>query len=271
MAVTATAVYTGADKGNYENVSVTITITRSSCDHKNTEVRDKKEVTCTEDGYSGDVYCKDCTVLVTKGSVITHPGHLLREVAAKDATATVAGNIAYYVCENAGCGKYFADNAAKTEITDKSSIIIPATGDGSSSGGGSSSSGGASSGGSSSDGTSGGGTSSGTTDKPSVPKKGTKIKGNDGSTYIVTSGKGKTPTVQYTAPKSTAKGTVTIPAKAKVDGVSYRVTSIADNAFKNNKKITKVVIGNNIVSIGKNAFAKCTKLSLIHISEPTRH
>lgn len=171
VAVTATAVYTGADKGNYENVSVTITITRSSCDHKNTEVRDKKEVTCTEDGYSGDVYCKDCTVLVTKGSVITHPGHLLREVAAKDATATVAGNIAYYVCENAGCGKYFADNAAKTEITDKSSIIIPATGGGSSSEGGSSSSGGASSGGSSSDGTSGGGTSSGTTDKPSVPKK----------------------------------------------------------------------------------------------------
>lgn len=267
VAVTATAVYTGADKGNYENVSVTITITRSSCDHKNTEVRDKKEVTCTEDGYSGDVYCKDCTVLVTKGSVITHPGHLLREVAAKDATATVAGNIAYYVCENAGCGKYFADNAAKTEITDKSSIIIPATGDGSSSGGGSSSSGGASSGGSSSDGTSGGGTSSGTTDKPSVPKKGTKIKGNDGSIYIVTSGKGKTPTVQYTAPKSTAKGTVTIPAKAKVDGVSYRVTSIADNAFKNNKKITKVVIGNNIVSIGKNAFAKCTKLVSVIIGK----
>ena len=267
VAVTATAVYIGADKGNYENVSVTITITRSSCDHKNTEVRDKKEVTCTEDGYSGDVYCKDCTVLVTKGSVITHPGHLLREVAAKDATATVAGNIAYYVCENAGCGKYFADNAAKTEITDKSSIIIPATGDGSSSGGGSSSSGGASSGGSSSDGTSGGGTSSGTTDKPSVPKKGTKIKGNDGSTYIVTSGKGKTPTVQYTAPKSTAKGTVTIPAKAKVDGVSYRVTSIADNAFKNNKKITKVVIGNNIVSIGKNAFAKCTKLVSVIIGK----
>ena len=250
-----------ASMENYENVSVTITITCSSCDHKNTEVRDKKEVTCTEDGYSGDVYCKDCTVLVTKGSVITHPGHLLREVAAKDATATVAGNIAYYVCENAGCGKYFADNAAKTEITDKSSIIIPATG------GGSSSSGGASSGDSSSDGTSGGGTSSGTTDKPSVPKKGTKIKGNDGSTYIVTSGKGKTPTVQYTAPKSTAKGTVTIPAKAKVDGVSYRVTSIADNAFKNNKKITKVVIGSNIVTIGKNAFAKCTNITSIVIGK----
>ena len=50
VAVTATAVYTGADKGNYETESVSITITRRICDHKNTEVRDKKDVTCTEDG-----------------------------------------------------------------------------------------------------------------------------------------------------------------------------------------------------------------------------
>lgn len=49
----------------------------------------------------------------------------------------------------------------------------------------------------------------------------------------------------------------------KVDGVSYRVTSIADNAFKNNKKITRVVIGSNIVTIGKNAFAKCTNITSI--------
>ena len=63
------------------------------------------------------------------------------------------------------------------------------------------------------------------------------------------------------------KGTVTIPAKAKVDGVSYRVTSIADNAFKNNKKITKAVIGSNIVTIGKNAFAKCTNITSIVIGK----
>ena len=78
VAVTATAVYTGADKGNYETESVSITITRNVCDHTDTEVRGKKDVTCTEDGYSGDVYCKNCAVLVTQGSVITHPGHLLR-------------------------------------------------------------------------------------------------------------------------------------------------------------------------------------------------
>lgn len=53
----------------------------------------------------------------------------------------------------------------------------------------------------------------------------------------------------------------------KVDGVSYRVTSIADNAFKNNKKITRVVIGSNIVTIGKNAFAKCTNITSIVVGK----
>lgn len=53
----------------------------------------------------------------------------------------------------------------------------------------------------------------------------------------------------------------------KVDGVSYRVTSIADNAFKNNKKITRVVIGSNIVTIGKNAFAKCTNITSIAVGK----
>ena len=65
--------------------------------------------------------------------------------------------------------------------------------------------------------------------------------------------------------KNTAKGTVTIPATVKIDGVSYRVTSIADNAFKNNKKITRVVIGSNIVTIGKNAFYGCKNLKKITI------
>lgn len=53
----------------------------------------------------------------------------------------------------------------------------------------------------------------------------------------------------------------------KVDGVSFRVTSIADNAFKNNKKITRVVIGSNIVTIGKNAFAKCTNITSIVVGK----
>ena len=50
-----------------------------------------------------------------------------------------------------------------------------------------------------------------------------------------------------------------------VDGVTYKVTAIADNAFKNNKKVTKVVIPDNIITIGKNAFNGCSKLKTIQI------
>lgn len=73
--VTATAVYNGADKGNYENESVVITITRSDCEHKNTEVRGEKESTCKEEGYSGDTYCKDCGECISTGHVIEKKEH----------------------------------------------------------------------------------------------------------------------------------------------------------------------------------------------------
>ena len=52
-----------------------------------------------------------------------------------------------------------------------------------------------------------------------------------------------------------------------IDGVTYKVTSIAGNAFKGTKKIKKIVIGSNITSIGKNAFAGCTSLTSITIGK----
>ena len=73
--MTATAVYNGADKGNYENESVVITITRSDCEHKNTEVRGEKESTCKEEGYSGDTYCKDCGECISTGHAIEKKEH----------------------------------------------------------------------------------------------------------------------------------------------------------------------------------------------------
>ena len=80
----------------------------------------------------------------------------------------------------------------------------------------------------------------------------------------MTSTGSKNKAVQYTAAKKSTK-TVTVPATVRIDGVSYKVTSIAASAFRNNKKLTRVVIGNNIVSIGKNAFAGCTKLTSVTI------
>ena len=46
---------------------------------------------------------------------------------------------------------------------------------------------------------------------------------------------------------------------------TYKVTAIADNAFKSNKKITDVKLGKYVKTIGKNAFAYCTKLKNVVI------
>ena len=75
VAVTATAVYTGADKGNYETESVSITITRSKCDHTHTEIRNQREASCKEEGYTGDTYCKDCGEKLAAGTTIEKKPH----------------------------------------------------------------------------------------------------------------------------------------------------------------------------------------------------
>ena len=75
VAVTATAVYTGADKGNYETESVSITITRSECDHTHTEIRNQREATCKEEGYTGDIYCKDCGEKLVTGTATGKKPH----------------------------------------------------------------------------------------------------------------------------------------------------------------------------------------------------
>ncbi len=40
------------------------------CSHKETEIRDAKEATCTETGYTGDTYCKLCNEKLASGEVI---------------------------------------------------------------------------------------------------------------------------------------------------------------------------------------------------------
>ena len=85
-----------------------------------------------------------------------------------------------------------------------------------------------------------------------APAKGDVVKDKNAS-YTVSDVKNKT--VEYKAPASKTKTSAAIPATVKVNGVSYKVTSIAKNAFKNNKKLKKVTIGANITSIGANAFS----------------
>ena len=48
------------------------------------------------------------------------------------------------------------------------------------------------------------------------------------------------------------------------------VTSIADNAFKGNRRIENVVIGNNVESIGENAFYNCMILNSVTIPDSVK-
>ena len=105
VAVTATAVYTGADKGNYETESVSITITRSECDHTHTEIRNQREATCKEEGYTGDIYCKDCGEKLVTGTATGKKPHTV---------GTPATCVSKAVCSV--CGETFGEVDATNHV-----------------------------------------------------------------------------------------------------------------------------------------------------------
>ena len=79
--------------------------------------------TCTEAGVRTFTCANDSTHKKTQPEPAA--GHTLTAVAAKAATCEEEGNIAYYECSV--CHKYFSDAAGSNEITDKTSVITPAT------------------------------------------------------------------------------------------------------------------------------------------------
>ena len=96
-----------------------------------------KDATCTEEGNKAYYICDGCdkwfedaegtSEITDKTSVIIPAsGHTLSNVPAKDATCTEEGNKAYYICDR--CDKWFEDAEGKSEIADKTSVIIPAAG-----------------------------------------------------------------------------------------------------------------------------------------------
>ena len=191
--------------------------------------------------------------------VIDALGHTMKKVPAREATEKETGNIEYYVCSV--CQKYFSDEAGKNEITDRTSVVIPVkevtpadstesteqpdTGSMEQSDTGS--------------------TENTEQTTPTPKKKGTKFKDSSSSQYKVTNSSRKNPAVEYVRPKSSAKGTIKIPATVKYAGVTYKVTSVADRAFRNNKKVTNLTVGKNVTKIGKNAFSGCKNLKTLTI------
>ena len=257
------AKYVPKDTKNYEEVTdiaITIQVTHDS------EVRDAVDPTCTGKGYSGDTYCKSCNKKIQSGTDVNALDHEFSKDFTVDTEAT---------CKSVGSkSRHCIRCEEKTEITevpksdhawDDGKITKEATE-----------------------------TAEGvktysckvcgvtrtetipkkdavTTQQPTEestvsqsPKNGDTITDNKSNAkYTVTDTVKKN--VTYIAPVTIKAKTITIPATIKINGEIYKVTRIDKNAFKGNKKVTKIVVGSNIQSIGNYAFSGCKKLKTIII------
>lgn len=173
--------------------------------HLHIEIRNKKDASCTENGYTGDTYCKDCGALLKKGETVDVLGHQWKETKRAEPSYTEDGQI-IYTCNR--CGEQKAE----------------------------------------------------TFEKLAYPKAGTKYT-VAGCQYKVTKAGAE---VSLIKTNKKAKR-VTIPAVIKVNGVTYKVTSIGAKAFNGNKKLTKITVGTNIKRISNNAFYKCKSLKTVTI------
>lgn len=104
----------------------------------------------------------------------------------------------------------------------------------------------------------------GNTVKKQDPVKAGKIYTVKKIKYKVTAN-GKKKTVQATGVTDKKMKSLTIPAAVTIQGQKYKVTAIKASAFRNMKKLTKVVIGKNVNKVGGNAFSGCKKLKNIVI------
>lgn len=216
-------------------------------DHQHTEIRNKVEATCTDEGYTGDTYCTDCGEKLSDGKKIPATGHIhIGYLGKKEATCENDGYTGDAYCKDCGITLKIGKNIPALGHTwEKKSVISPTY------------------------------TKKGTityickrckekkavtTKKLAYPKVGTGYTVS-GSTYKVT--KAGAEVMVYKTSK--AARSVTIPATIKAKGITYKVTSIGAKAFNSNKKLKKVTIGANIAKISNNAFYKCRSLKTVII------
>ncbi|MDE5863646.1 MAG: leucine-rich repeat domain-containing protein, partial [Lachnospiraceae bacterium] len=100
--------------------------------------------------------------------------------------------------------------------------------------------------------------------KAVLPTKGEKVTiGN--LIYQVTVADAQKGTVTVVSAINKKQKNITIPATVDINGYTFKVTAIANKAFKKNTKLKKVTIGENVKTIGKEAFSNCKKLNKITV------
>ncbi|MCC8044697.1 MAG: leucine-rich repeat domain-containing protein [Clostridiales bacterium] len=105
--------------------------------------------------------------------------------------------------------------------------------------------------------------------KITLPAKGTKLTDSETkNTYVITKAGDS---VALSGTKDKTKTTLSVPSTVAINGVTYKVTSIANNAFKNNTKLTKVTISGNVTKIGEGAFRGCTALRTVKIGTTVKY
>ena len=74
----------------------------AACTHAHTELQNAREATCKEEGYTGDLVCKDCGETIEAGTVTPKTDHKTVLQNAKEATCKEAGYTGNLVCTVCG-------------------------------------------------------------------------------------------------------------------------------------------------------------------------
>ncbi len=205
-----------------------------------------KAPTCKEDGYTGDEVCKVCHETLNKGTTIpkTDFHEWGKWTTVRESTCTEKGeqHRKCAVCgeeeiESLPLAKHSWDNGKVTQAPSYTKVGVKTWTCSEC-----------------------GRTKTTTLAKLPMPKAGTKVIVG-GNQYTVTKAGSE---VRFSKANAKARA-ITVPSTIKAKGITYKVTSIGTNAFKNCKKLTKATIGANVKVIKAKAFNNCPKLKTVTI------
>ena len=205
-----------------------------------------KAPTCKEDGYTGDEVCKVCHETLNKGTTIpkTDSHEWGKWTIKRESTCTEKGEQSRKctVCgeeeiESLPLAKHTWDNGKVTQAPSYTKVGVKTWTCSEC-----------------------GKTKTTTLAKLQMPKAGTKVIVG-GNQYTVTKAGSE---VRFSKANAKARA-ITVPSTIKAKAITYKVTSIGTNAFKNCKKLTKATIGANVKVIKAKAFNNCPKLKAVTI------
>ena len=101
-----------------------VSLNDGRCTHYNTEIRDAVPATCTQEGYSGDTYCRDCGKLIVRGTAIPVLGHDLGEWSVTKEPTCLEAGIETRTCSRCDYGETREISALAHDYTH---VVVDAT------------------------------------------------------------------------------------------------------------------------------------------------